>query len=336
MEEKEAESAGIADNGMDIQPYHKEHLLQSFYFPVSDGHQLYVEVLGNENGIPVVFFHGGPGGEIGDKAWRFFDLERFKVVFFDQRGTGKSKPFLSLENNTPFATIEDAEKLRKHFGLKKWIVFGGSYGSTLGLLYGILHPESILEMILRGIFLGRKEDIDWLFVNGAGNFYPHDFKIFRGLLGSVDDRHLVESYYKVMTGDDKNRARLACKTWADWENGILRIENDPVSPEIQNGDLSGSLLEAHYFVHKMFWNEDNYLLARANLLREIHITVFHGRFDIDCRVKGAYDLKDACPKVNLHIIQRGSHYPYDSPLFEALKSKMDELAEKYQTLIGVQ
>lgn len=309
--------------------YLNNPVLDTFYFPVGDGHELYVEIIGKENGIPVIFFHGGPGANIGERARIFFDPEKFKVILFDQRGTGKSKPFLGLENNTPMATIEDTEALRKHLGIERWIVFGGSYGSTLGLLYGILHPERIMHMVLRGIFLGRQEDVDWLFIEGAGNFYPLEFEKFKTYVNPEPGENLMDAYYRLMTGDDKEVAGKACKSWANWENSILRLQNEPLSEKIENGDLSAGLLEAHYFVNKMFWGEDNYLLNRAERLKNIPIAVFHGRFDVDCRIKGAYDLKKACPHIQLNVVQLGSHYPYDSPMLDMMIQKMNELADKY-------
>lgn len=314
---------------MKTTPYKNTSLTDSFYLEVSEGHQLNVEIFGNPNGIPVVFLHGGPGAQIGEKARWFFNPDKYQVILFDQRGTGKSKPFLSLTNNTPFASVKDIETLRIKLGIEKWIVFGGSYGTTLGLLYAILHPKRVMHMILRGIFLGRKEDINWLFQFGASNFYPEEFERFKNFIPNEKQDDLVQAYYEIMIGHNQELAHKACKSWADWENSILRIVNEPVKPEIEKTDLTAGLLEAHYFAHHMFWPEDNYLLNHAEKLQEIPISVFHGRFDIDCRPMGAYELKKACPHVELNIVQKGSHFPYDSPLFDLLLQKMEELADKY-------
>lgn len=309
--------------------YKHTPLNQSFYFKAGDGHELNVELCGNPHGIPVVFLHGGPGSCINEKCRWFFDPKKYYIVLFDQRGTGKSKPFLSLENNTTFSNAGDMESLRIHLGIKKWIIFGGSYGSTLGLLYATLHPQQTIHLVLRGIFLGRKEDVDWLFQEGAGNFYPEEFNKFRSFIQPDRQNDLVNAYYEIMTGKNEAKKKEACKHWSDWENGLLRIKNGPLNPEIQLTDLSGALLEAHYFVNKMFWNDDNFLIKHINGLAKIPIDIFHGRFDIDCRLKGAYDLKIACPHADLHIVQEGSHYPYDSPMFDLLVDKMDELADRY-------
>lgn len=308
--------------------YYNTPVNEAFHLPVSDGHELYVESIGNPKGIPVIFLHGGPGGNINEKCRWFFDPEKYYVILFDQRGTGRSKPFLSLENNTPLATLEDIETIRRHFKVDKWIVFGGSYGSTLGLLYGIHHPERCIHLVLRGIFLGRDEDVNWLFQEGAGYFYPEEFERFRDFIPEEEREDLVSAYYKRMISDDKKLSEQACKHWADWENSILRIPENPIEPEITPGDLSAGLLEAHYFANNMFWGEDNYILNRVEKLKGIPIDVFHGRFDVDCRVIGAYELKQKLPHINLNIVQQGSHYPYDSPLFDELVRKMDELGEK--------
>lgn len=302
---------------------------ESFYFPVGDRHELYVEICGSPRGIPVVFLHGGPGSSISEKCRWFFNPEKYRIVLFDQRGTGKSRPFLSLKDNTPFATIGDAEALRQHLGIEKWIVFGGSYGTTLGLLYGILYPGRILHIVLRGIFLGRKEDVSWLFQSGAGDFYPQEFEKFRNFIQPGRRGDLVRAYYELMTGPDRQTAEAACKHWSDWENGLLRMKDNVPGTEIRPGDLSGALLEAHYFINGMFWDDDNYLLNNTHRLKDIAIDVFHGRFDVDCRPAGAYRLKKNCPHVNLQFVQEAGHYPYDSPLFDLLAGKMDELADRY-------
>lgn len=310
--------------------YRNTPINHSFYLPVGDGHELYVESIGNPKGIPVIYLHGGPGAHINDKARWFFNPEKYNVILFDQRGTGKSQPFLSLENNTPFSAVEDIEKIRKHLNIDKWIVFGGSYGSTLGLVYGIHHPERIIHQVLRGIFLGRKVDIDWLFQDGSNNFYPLEHDKFRAFIAPEKQHDLVAAYYDLMINHPINIRDKACKHWADWENSILRLENDPLPEEIQPVDLSAGLLEAHFFANHLFFEEDNYILNNAEKLKTVPISIFHGRFDVDCRVKGAVELKKKCPHAELNIVQLGSHYPLDSPLFEELVDTMDRLAELYE------
>lgn len=312
-----------------MKAYLDSSLIDSFFLPVVNGHQLYVETVGNPNGIPVVFLHGGPGGCITEKCRTFFNPEKYFVILFDQRGTGKSTPFLSLENNTPFSNAQDIEKIRKHLGIERWLVFGGSYGTTLGLVYAILFPERVQHLIFRGIFLGREEDISWLFQKGADGFYPEEFQKFKNIIPVEEQHNLVAAYYqRMIEGDNNQRARF-CKAWSDWENSILRIKNEPLTEKIIPTDVSAGLLEAHYFKHQMFWDDDDFLLKNVHRLENIPMDIFHGRFDVDCRVQGAYELKKAYPTANLHIVQQASHYPYDRPLYDELIKKMDELANLY-------
>lgn len=301
----------------------------SFYFDVGDGHQLYVEECGNPNGIPVVFLHGGPGGSVGPQSRQFFDPEYFRVILFDQRGSGKSQPSLSLKANTVFDSVADIEKIRQYLKIERWVVFGGSYGSTLALTYAIHYPQRVMHMVLRGIFLGRKSDIEWLFQYGASEIYPDRFESFRSFIPVKERNDLVAAYYKRMTSDDQELFHKACKEWSDWENSILKMEVVEPSREITTGDLSGGLLEAHYFYHKMFWEEDNYLLNRADKLQAIPMAIYHGRFDIDCRVAGAYELKKACPHADLNIVALASHSPFEPPLLMELVKEMDRLKEVY-------
>lgn len=307
----------------DIQP------TESFHLPVGDGHELYVEVCGNPEGIPVLYIHGGPGGYFSNRSSHFFNPEKYRIVLFDQRGTGRSKPFLSLENNTVLASVGDMEVLRKRLNIDQWILFGGSYGSTLSLAYAIHHPQRCMHMVLRGIFLGRQEDVAWLFQSGADNFYPEEFAKYKNHIKPELRGNLVSAYYDLMLNEDEEISRKASKIWADWENSILKLKDNSVSEEIQPVDLSGSLLEAHYFVNKMFWDEDDYILNRIDIVQDIPTDIFHGRFDVDCRIKGAYDLKEAMPKANLIVVQPGCHYPFESPMYEMMIDKMDELAEVY-------
>ncbi|MDO4774597.1 MAG: prolyl aminopeptidase [Aerococcaceae bacterium] len=298
---------------------------QTYYIEVSDNHTLYVEECGNPNGKPVIFLHGGPGGSISELSRRFFDPSFYRIILFDQRGCGKSQPFLSLVNNTPLASVADMEVIRQRLGIAQWIVFGGSYGSTLALAYAIHHPDCVAQLVLRGIFLGRQQDIDWLFQAGASYFYPEEFELFKGHIAKHAQMNLVHAYYQQMLSDNLNVRNAACKKWSNWESSIVTLMPTAPSEEVTAADLSIGLLEAHYFANKMFWNEDNYLINRANKLKEIPIAIFHGRYDVDCRLSGAYDLKKACPHAKLHIVEASGHSIADEPLFDALLQFMEQL-----------
>lgn len=314
---------------MPAEPYLNTPLNHSFYLDVGDGHQLYVEECGNPKGIPLIFLHGGPGGSVGPQSRQFFDPTAYRIILFDQRGSGKSTPFLSLNANTVLDSVVDIEKIRQHLEIDRWMVFGGSYGSTLALAYAIHYPERVLHLVLRGIFLGRQSDVDWLFKYGASEIYPDRFEKFKNFIPLEERNDLVKAYYKRMRSDDPDLSNQACKLWSDWENSILKMEVEEPGFEITPGDLAGGLLEAHYFYHKMFWEEDNYLLNRAYKLKNIPMAIYHGRFDIDCRLSGAYDLKQACPHAELNIVAFASHSPFEPPLLTELVKEMDYLKKVY-------
>lgn len=305
-----------------------------YMIEVDNTHTLYVEECGCPTGIPVVFLHGGPGGEISEFSRRFFDPAVYRIILFDQRGTGKSKPFLSLENNTVLDSVQDMEKIRQALAIKKWIVFGGSYGSTLALAYAIQFPQYVLHLVLRGIFLGRSSDIAWLCSKtGAAQFFPEEFERFTSFIPEEEQEDLITAYYQRMIGNNQRLAQLACWHWSQWEKSLISLTphltefNEP--DVISKSDLSIGLLEAHYFYHHMFWGEDNYLLNRVNRLKNIPIDIIHGRFDIDCRVSGAYELAKKCPHAHLHIIQPGAHTPVDKELFIPLLEVMESIKQRY-------
>lgn len=310
-----------------MQAYLNTPIRHAFHLPVGDGHALYVEECGNPEGIPVLFVHGGPGGYVGEVSRRFFDPDKYRIILFDQRGTGKSQPFLSLVENLVAQSVQDIEKIRQHLKIDTWILFGGSYGTTLSLAYAIEFPERVRHLVLRGIFLGRKEDIDWLFQEGASYFYPHEFERFKNFIPSSEQDDLVTAYYHRMIGSDQELADRALFEWALWESSIIKlIPSEATLPkEVTRGVKSIGLLEAHFFYHKMGWDQDDYLLTHANRLSQIPIHIFHGRYDVDCRPSGAYDLKAACPHASLHIVEGAGHSPSDLALFEALLNQMELL-----------
>ena len=302
---------------------------RQFYLRVADGHELYVEEAGNPEGQAVVFLHGGPGGSITPQCRQFFDPEKYHLILFDQRGTGKSRPFLSLHYNTPQASVEDMEVLRSQLGLEKWILFGGSYGSTLALLYAIHHPERVEALLLRGIFLGRQCDIDWLYEGGAGQFYPEEFAAFKNHIDPAHQDHLVQAYYQRLTSGDQDQARQAAKAWADWEAGLVHLLPDKnLSCELTPSDQSIALLEAHYFANGLFWQEDNYLLNHLASIQAIPCAIVHGRYDVDCRLSGAYELAQALDQAKLFIVEEAGHSPYDPPMFQQIVRLLDHYSQE--------
>lgn len=288
-------------------------------------HCLYVEEWGNPQGTPVVFLHGGPGGSISPQSRTFFDEEKHRVILFDQRGCGKSTPFGERKDNTPFHSVEDMEKIRQALGIERWVVFGGSYGSTLALVYGILHPERVIHFVLRGIFLGRKSDVHWLYQEGASWFYPERFAAFRDLIEPGKRHDLVSAYYELLTGKDKEKAKKAAKAWSDWESGIVRLIPPESLASDEKSEMSLALLECSYFYHQMFWGEDNYLLNHIEQMKDIPMDIVHGRYDVDCRPSGAYELHEALPNSKLHLVEAAGHSPYDEPMMKKLREIMKNL-----------
>ncbi|EFR31969.1 prolyl aminopeptidase [Eremococcus coleocola] len=311
-----------------VKAYTETPVIDYFHLESSEGHQLYIETCGNPKGQAIVFLHGGPGGSISAKSRHFFNPEKYFIILFDQRGCGQSTPFLSLKNNTPQASVADMELIRQHFNLESWMVFGGSYGSTLALWYAIAHPKRVKHLILRGIFLGRQEDIDWLYHGGAGQFYPQEFEVFQAAVGADKADKLVNDYYHQMIQTDSNieSFRNLAKAWSDWESGLVTlVPQFNQSQDVSSGDLSIALLEAHYFANHMFTEDDNYILNHAQALAEIPIDIVHGRYDVDCRLVGAYQLAQACPKAKLHIIEKGAHSPYEPAMFNKLVEILDQI-----------
>lgn len=303
-------------------------VLSKQHIEVSDGHSLYVEECGNPEGIPVIFLHGGPGGLISEKSRRFFNPDKYRIILFDQRGTGQSVPHLSLENNTVDASVLDIEVIRQHFGVDSWIVFGGSYGSTLALAYAIKYKEYVDRLVLRGIFLGRQSDIDWLFKFGASEFYPQAFAKYKSFIDPAKQSDLVSAYYEMMiNGTVEEQRDQACKHWNEWEgNVIYHTPVESIPSEITKEDLSQGLLESHYFYHNMFWDEDNYLLNHASVLKDLPIDIYHGRYDVDCRLSGAVDLQELLPHATLNIVEGAGHSPFEEPMFSELVQCMDNIS----------
>lgn len=303
-------------------------VLQEHFIKVDNTHTLYVEECGNPNGQPVIFLHGGPGGCVSEFSRRFFDPNYYRIIAVDQRGCGKSTPFLSIENNTVLHSAHDLETIRKHLKIDSWIVFGGSYGSTLALVYAIHYPNNVERLVLRGIFLGRDSDTQWLFQEGTSYFYPEEFDRFKSFIPKEAQHDLVNAYYKRMLSEDKALREAAYKSWADWEGSVIKLVKEPVNTDVISPvDRTLGLFEAHYFANKMFWGEDDYILNRVEKIQHIPTDIYHGRYDVDCRLSGAYELAAKLPHSQLHIVESSGHSPSDPPLFDALLDCMERLKQ---------
>lgn len=300
---------------------------------IKDGiHSIYYEEVGNKEGIPVVYVHGGPGCGAGIMARRFFNPDIFRIIIFDQRGSGRSKPFASLIDNTTKDLVSDMEKIRELLDIDKWIVFGGSWGTTLSLCYAIKYPERVSQLVLRGIFLGRQEDIDWLYVNGASYFQPEAFDEFVSILTEEERKDIIKSYMIHLSSEDKEKAKIYAKRWSTWENNCITLYPSPISTEISDEDITMAMIECHYFNNGSFLEYDNYILDNADVIKDIPTYIVHGRYDIDCRPNGAYELYKKLNNAELIIIEGAGHSSREVFIKDRLIDIMDRIGEKNDKL----
>ena len=287
----------------EIKPY-KRHQLK-----VSDIHELYVDEAGNPDGLPVLFVHGGPGSACDASSRRFYDPGDYRIVTFDQRGCGRSTPHSSLEENTTQDLIEDIEKIREYLNIDQFVLFGGSWGSTLSLLYAQKYPSRVHAMVLRGIFLCRQVDLDWLYRDGANRIFPDNWEEFRKAIPESEREDLIEAYYKRLTGEDELARMAAAKAWSAWEGNCskLRPSADAMAKFTKpHNAMALSRIETHYFMNKGFI-EENQILKNMESIRDIPGTIIHGRYDIVCPLDNAYLLHHHWPASELHIVRDAGH-----------------------------
>ncbi len=303
-----------------LEPFHTEMLKAS---PL---HEIYVEQSGNPEGQPVLFLHGGPGSGTQPQHRCFFDPQHYRIILMDQRGCGKSKPHAELDENTTWDLVHDIELLRKHLGLRKWIVFGGSWGSTLALAYAAKHPSRLRGLILRGIFLCRKGEIDWLYQNGASQIYPDAWEEYLAVIPEEERSDMVTAYHKRLTGADEQERLRAAQAWSKWEAATsMLLVNEKL---IQSFDdpkhaLEFARIENHYFINKVFFESDNYLLENVEKMRQIPCVIVHGRYDVVCPVKNAWDLHKAWPEAQLHIVPDAGHSAWEPGILDKLVQATD-------------
>ncbi len=298
-----------------IHPY-EQHSLR-----VDSTHELYIEECGNPNGIPVLFVHGGPGGGCSEKDRCFFDPNHYRIILFDQRGSGRSTPHCELKDNNTQALVEDMEKIRNLLKIKKWVLFGGSWGSTLSLVYAQTHPSNVLGMILRGIFLGRTVDHSWLFEGtGANNIFPDHWEKFINIIPEDQRNNLIKAYFNKLTGKDEVGRMSAAKTWSGWEAACSTLNPNPHVTEDMTSPhkaLALAKLECYYFMNQCFL-EDDQILNNANKLRDIPGIIVHGRYDIVCSLDNAWQLHAAWPASELHIVRDAGHASCEPGIVDAL------------------
>ncbi len=298
---------------------------------VSAKHKIYYEQVGNPDGKAILYVHGGPGGGISETSRHFFDPEFYRVILFDQRGCGKSQPFACMEENTSWDLVEDINKLRQFLQIDQWLVFGGSWGSTLSLLYAITYPKQVKGLILRGIFLARQSDVDWLFQEGCSYIYPDAHEEFASLIAENERDDLVSAYYKLLMDDDEKVHMEAAKRWSIYEGSVVcLIPDESIKDIFSEGDKALSLArtECHYFYHHSFLQDDNYILNNTDKIKDIPTIIIHGRYDVDCRLCGAYELHKKLPQSELQIIQDAGH-SYREP---GILSALVDATEKFKQL----
>ncbi|MAJ44803.1 MAG: prolyl aminopeptidase [Candidatus Marinimicrobia bacterium] len=298
------------------------------FLKVSDLHTIYYEVAGNSNGIPVLFLHGGPGGGIEPLYRQFFNPQKYKIILFDQRGCGKSTPHAELVDNTTWDLVGDIEKLRSHLNIESWIIFGGSWGSTLALSYSILHPIKCLALILRGIFLLRKFEIEWFYQFGASNIYPDAWEKYISVIPKSEQKNIVKAFYKRLTSDDKYERLKCAKAWAVWEGSTSKlIPSDKSLHNFDNPKVAEafSRIECHYFINEGFFKYDGWILDQIDKIRHIHTEIVQGRYDIVCPVKSAWDLHNEFPEAIFHLIKDAGHSMSEPSITSKLIEIMDNL-----------
>ncbi|MEV1134910.1 prolyl aminopeptidase [Rhodococcus coprophilus] len=291
-----------------VEPYEQGML------DVGDGQQLYWEVSGNPAGKPAVFLHGGPGGGVAPTQRRFFDPDAYRIVLFDQRGCGKSRPHVAdgadLSVNTTDHLIDDIERLRTHLGVERWLVFGGSWGSTLALAYSQRHPDRVTELVLRGIFLLRRSEIDWYYNGGAGQMFPDLWEEFTApLVAAEPGEHPVDTYRRLLHSPDPDVALEAAIAWSSWEGATSTLLPHPdrvTETSEPRFALAFARIENHYFFHRGFF-EDGRLLRDAHLLSDIPGVIVQGRYDVVCPARSAWDLHRAWPESDLRIVDDAGH-----------------------------
>ncbi|RTE65154.1 prolyl aminopeptidase [Amphritea opalescens] len=298
----------------DINPY-KQHQLA-----VDDLHTLYVEESGNAQGIPVLFIHGGPGGGTSGTHRKFFDPEKYRIILFDQRGCGQSTPHAELTDNNTQQLIGDIEKIREYLNIDQWLLFGGSWGSTLSLLYAESFPERVSGMILRGIFLCRERDIHWFYQEGASAIFPDYWQEYQKVIPAQERGDMLQAYYQRLTSDNDIARMSAAKAWSIWEGrcSTLNPNNDVVdhfgAPHIA---LAMARIEAHYFINKAFI-DTNQIIRDAHKIQHIPTVIVHGRYDMVCPIEQAFALQQALPQAELHIVRDAGHSAFEPGITDNL------------------
>ncbi len=288
---------------------------------VSDLHEIYVEECGNPAGKPVIMIHGGPGAGCNPNMRRYHDPAHYRIILFDQRGCGRSTPHAELRENTTWDLVADMETIRTRLGIERWQLFGGSWGSTLGLAYAETHPERVTELLLRGIFTLRRSELLWFYQEGASWLLPEAFADYQAEIPEAERDDMIAAYHRRLTGSDEAAQFSAARAWSMWEGGALSLLPDPArvaafgSPHYA---LAFARIESHYFVNRGFFERDDQLFANAHRLKEIPGVIVHGRYDLCTPVANAIELHRVWPEAELVIVPDGGHAMSEPGILDAL------------------
>lgn len=295
---------------------------------VGDGHCVYYERVGTPGGKPAVFLHGGPGGGISPAHRQLFDPARCDVLLFDQRGCGRSTPHAGLEANTTWHLVDDIEHLRKIAGVERWLVFGGSWGSTLALAYAQKHPHRVSALVLRGIYTVTEAELRWYYQFGVSEMFPDKWEKFQAPIPEAERGDMIAAYHRLLTGDDRARQIEAAKAWSLWEGETITLLPDPAFSTAHGEDhfaLAFARLENHYFTHRC-WLEEGQLLRDAHRLHGIPGTIVHGRYDMPCPARFAWALHKAWPEADFHLIEGAGHAYSEPGILDQLIRATDRFA----------
>lgn len=307
-----------------IEPY------QTGKLRVSELHTLYFEQVGNPTGKPVVFLHGGPGGGIDPIYRQYFDPQQWRIILFDQRGCGQSTPHAELKENTTWDLVSDIERIRLHLGIEQWVVFGGSWGSTLSLAYSQTHPDACKGLILRGIFLLRPKELRWFYQEGASYLFPDAWEEYLKPIPPEERHDLMAAYYQRLTHSDPEVRLVAARAWSVWEASTSKLLLDPnLQQKFAESQFADAFarIECHYFVNKGFFDGEDQLLKQCDRIRHLPIVIVQGRYDVVCPMVSAWELHQALPDAEFIVVPDAGHSMTEPGIRSALIAATDRFAQ---------
>ncbi|WP_420585342.1 prolyl aminopeptidase [Ruegeria sp.] len=296
---------------------------------MGEGHRIYMEQCGNPDGIPVVVLHGGPGGGCSPAMRRYFDPEAYRVILFDQRGCGRSRPHASVEDNTTWHLVADIERLRTLLDIEDWTVFGGSWGATLALIYAQAHPDRVNRLVLRGVFLATQAELDWFYGGGAGKFWPEQWAKFTALLTEAELSDTIRAYNRRLFSGDRATEILYARAWSAWENALASVHTQGGAGE-SPGEYARAFarLENHYFINSVFLEKDGQILDQMDRIAHIPGHIVQGRYDMICPPQAAWNLAERWPNAELKMIRNAGHALSEPGISAELVRIMDRVAEE--------